>query len=455
MSPPSLKVPGWWIERLFVIFIALGLSWSIGHLLYYKYLPTPFYWEAFDTWMDWFNTAFRGHQPGAYDEWGTVYPPLSFVVLRFVTYGPCYTFAEQFASRECDVYGVTTLHIFYLINIVLTARTMMKIDRRTAFPRAFALTAGLPMLFALERGNIILLCYTCLLLAYGPLLKSARARWFFAACAINFKVYLVGTLLAQLLKRRWRWFEGATLATILVYLVTYAILGDGTPRQIYDNITNFSSSFLSATPLDVMYTSTYKPLLYVMEGNGFPIVNMLGSQTVELVLFIVPIIVWATLSLIGLAALATFVRPGAVPLHRVLFLSIGTAIVTSEAGTYTAMFVILFVFMEPFRGFGRIWSIVVCYILCIPADVPLLYVPPLVRESYLFGQTVVAEYMVGLLPFIRPALLLSIVAAMSLVTVREVWDQLRVDGWRLPNLGRRTLVATPSGTTNGGPSVAA
>lgn len=428
-AAPSAKPVGWWIEHLFVAIISLGLAWCLGHLIYYKYLPTPFYWEAFDTWMDWFNTAFRAHQPGAYDEWGTIYPPLSFVVLRVVTFSQCYTFAEQFSSRACDWYGMTTLHIFYVVNIVLTARTMMKIDRRTAFPRAFALTAGLPMVFALERGNIILLCYACLLLAYGPLLKSARLRWFFAACAINFKIYLIGTLFAQLLKRRWRWFEGAGLMTIGVYLLSYAMLGDGTPKQIYDNISNFSSAFLSVTPLDIMYTSTYQPLLYVMQGNGFPILNMLGSQTVEIVPILVPILTYGTLSLVVLAVVATLVRPNAVPLHRVVFLSIATAVITSEAGMYTAMFIILFVFMEPFRGFGRSWSIIVCYILSIPADVPLFYVPPLVRDTYLFGQTIVAEYMVGLAPFIRPGLILSVVIAMSLVTTREVWLQLRAEGW--------------------------
>ena len=442
MTARSRKPSGWWIERLLALAIAAGLAWCLGHLFYYKYFPTPFYWEAFDTWMDWFNTAFRAHQPGAYDEWGTIYPPLSFVVLRFLTYGGCYTFAEQFSSRACDWYGVTTLHLIYLLNIFLTARMLMKIDRRTAFPRAFALTAGLPMVFALERGNIILLAYTCVLLAYGPLLRSARWRWFFAACAINFKIYLIGTLFAQLLRRRWRWFEGAALATVVVYLMTFAILGDGTPTQIYDNIANFSSAFLSVTPLDIMYTSTYQPMLYVMQGNGFPVINMLGSGPVELVIFIVPILVYGTTALVVLAAIAAAFRPYAVPMHRLIFLSIIAAIISSETGMYTAMFVVLFVFMEPFRGPGRIWSIGVSDLISIPADVPLYYVPPLVRDTYLFGQTVIAEYMVGLAPFIRPGLLLSIAIAMSLVTLREVWDQLRLEGGR-PGLDRGGVYRDP------------
>lgn len=119
-----------------------------------------------------------------------------------------------------------------------------------------------------------------------------------------------------------------------------------------------------------------------------------------------------------------------VPMHRLVFLSIAAALITSEAGHYSTMFMVLFVFMEPWQGFGRIWSIIVCSILCIPADIPLFLVPPLVRESYLFARPVVAEYAVGVGPFIRPGLILTIVVAMSVVTCRQVLSQLRSEGWR-------------------------
>lgn len=425
------------IEHWLMLPIALGLAYALTHLWLYGYLPTPFFYEPLDTWMDWFNTAQFAHRPGAYDLWGTIYPPLSFIVLKFTTYGQCYT-SNFYEPRDCDYYGIATLHIFYLVNIVLTAKTLIKIDRSTALPRAFALTAGLPMVFALERGNIILLCYTCLLLAYGPLLRSARWRWFFAACAINFKIYLIGTLFAQLLQRRWRWFEGAMLATILVYLLSYAFLGAGTPREIFNNIMYFSASFQATTPLDLMYASTYKPLIYVLEGNGFPVLETLGSGPIDALIFWLPIIIYSVVGLIGIAALAVAFRPGSVPMHRLIFLSIAAALISSEAGHYTTMLLILFIFMEPWRGFGRIWSIVTCYILCIPADIPLFFVPPLVRESYLSGHPVVVEFAVGIGPFIRPGLILSMVVAMSLVTLRQVWDQLRADGWRSPLPWRRT-----------------
>jgi hypothetical protein len=419
------------VEPLLAAVVGAGLLWALGYLLIYDYLPQPFFYEPQDTWMDWFNTAFWAHQPGAYDTWGTLYPPLSFVVLKFVTFGGCYAFSEQYPSRDCDWYGIAMLHLFYVINVVLIARTFLKIDRRTALPRAFALSAGLPMVFALERGNLILLCFTCVMLAYGPLVRSARWRWVFAALSVNFKVYLVGALFAQILRRRWRWFEGAALATVIVYLLSFAAMGTGTPWQIYNNIVNYSGGFQAAGLLDLWYAGTYKPLLSLLRGEAFPILNVLGSRQIELLSVVLPAILLATLGLIGLAALAAAFRPQRVPMYRLVFLSIAAALITSEAGGYTQMFLILFVFMEPWRGFGRIWAIVVCYILCIPADIPIVWVPPVVRESFLGGGPVIAQYAVGVGPFLRPGLVLSVAVALSCVTLRDVWDQFRSEGWRI------------------------
>lgn len=421
-----------WLEPLLALAVLAGLIWSAVHLYLFGYLPQPFFYEPQDVWMDWFNTAHWAHNKGAYDSWLTIYPPLSFAVLKLLTWGPCYTGAEGYPSRDCDWFGAATLLAVFLINIPLTARTFYKIDKRTWMPRTFALCCGLPMTYGLERGNLILLCFTGVLLAFGPLVRSARLRWFFAACAINFKVYLIGALFAQLLRRRWRWFEGAAIATVLVYLATFAIVGAGTPWEIYRNISDFSGGFQSVTVLDLWYAGTFKPIMSLLEGSTFPIITVVGSRTTELGLLLIPILVHTTQALIMAAAAAAAFRPQVVPMHRLVFLSIAMALITSEAGGYTQILLILFVFMERWRGFGRSFAIVVAYILCIAADIPLDRIPPVVRDSFLSGSRVIAEYHVGIGPFVRPLLILSLPFALSLVTLRDVYVRLREDGWRLP-----------------------
>ena len=433
MSEAARPSPvGFWIERALAVLVVGSLVWALIYLFRFDHLPQPYFYVPEDSFMDWVNTAHYAHNPGAYDEWGTIYPPLSFVFLKFLTSETCYRTAEWYSSRDCDLYGLFTLHLIFFVNLALIAKTFLKTDRSTALPRILALGLGYPMTFALERGNIVLLCFTCVLLAYGPLLRSARLRWLFAAFAINLKVYLVGTLFAQLLRQRWRWFEGALITTVIVYLLSYAFMGAGSPMQIYGNIKLFGELTAAANPLDLWNPVTYRPAISLLDSD-FPVSDYIGSRATDIATIALPMAIYITQAIILAAAAAIWFRPKVVPMHRAVLLSIAMALVTSEAGSYTQVFLILFVFMEPWRGFGRIWSIIACYILCFGNDIVSVYdIPTVVRSGFLGKREIMAEYSVGIMPFIRPGVVLSIAIAMSLVTIRDVWADARAHGWRSP-----------------------
>ena len=409
------------IETGFVLIIVGGLISALVRLWKNGFLPGPFFFLPDDTWMDWVNTAEYAHVAGAYDGWGTIYPPLSFAFLKVVTDAQCYKQGLSDA-RFCDVYGDVMLHLVYVAVVIITAKTFLKVDRKTALHRSVAMSMGMPMLFALDRGNLVLMCYLCLLLGYGPLIQSTRWRWFFAGCVVNFKIYLIGTLFAPLLKSRWRWFEGASLATLFVYFGSLIAVGDGLPGQIYRNILNFSAALSDKVPLDVAYYPlTYGPALALFEGRGYPIADYLGSATVESLTIMIPLLQHTTQGLIVLAALATAYRPGAVSMNRLILLAISMALITSESGYYALIFMMLFIFMEPWRGIGRIYCLTICYILCIPLDITIFATPPVPKFSFLGNRTVLAEYAIGSAPFVRPFLVMTLAAGMALVTIREVW----------------------------------
>jgi hypothetical protein len=288
------------------------------------------------------------------------------------------------------------------------------------------------MPFALERGNVLLVCFTCLMLAYGPLVRSARLRWLFAGLAVNFKIYLIGTIFAQLLRRRWLWFEGAILATVLLYLVSYAIVGEGSPREIYSNIAFYADQFQAANVLDLWFPSSLVPLRGLLEGTLFPILNFISSQTAELLLLAVRVIMMSVVLSVVMAAAATWWRPGVVPMHRLVFLTVGLAVTTSEAGGYTQMLLLFFVFMEPWRGFGRILALCIAYVLCIPLDIPISEIPPVARDSYFAGHIVLAQYSIAVGNFARPILVCVLVVTLSMVTIRDVLADARRGGWRIP-----------------------
>ncbi|RYZ92436.1 MAG: hypothetical protein EOP06_04255 [Proteobacteria bacterium] len=203
VQPTSVAV-GTWVERFLAAVILVGIVYCAIHAAQYGYLPAPFFFVPSDTFADWFNTAFWARRSDAYETWATIYPPLSFVFIRYLGIDRCYPQFRPFdpsaglAARDCDWLGLVVMGAIFVLNVVLTWKTFRKIDVRTAPMRTICLALGMPMLNGLERGNLLLIAYTCVLLAAGPLLSSARLRWLFAGLAINFKVYLIASFVETL-----------------------------------------------------------------------------------------------------------------------------------------------------------------------------------------------------------------------------------------------------------------
>ena len=411
--------------------VLAGGAYCIGHLLVEGYLPQPFFYQPFDVWMDWFNTAFWSHNPGAYDSWQTLYPPVSFLFLRFLTASKCYVANEGWYSRDCDWYGMVTMHAWYVLNIYLIGRTFLKIDRSTALPRSFALAAGMPMLDGLERGNLILVAFTCFLLAHGPLLRSARLRWLMAGLTINFKIYLIGSIFAYPVKRRWRWFEGTLLATVGVYLVSWGLLGAGTPGEIVANLADWNSHLNSANSLlDLWYATSFQPLIALLNGSVFPINDVVGSWRTETFAIVLPAAITATQITIVIATAAAWLRPEAVPTYRIVNLATIIALITTEGGGYTQALMILLTFFEPWKSGGAVrFAIVCCYLLSIPGDIFIDPVLPQTNNGFLNTGPLFYSYWITVGPFVRPGFVLAIAIALSFATIAAVWRDMRIQGW--------------------------
>lgn len=436
-----MRLPKWKPGRAGLTFewamaavIAGSVIYSAAFLWIHSYLPQPFFFEPEDAYADWFNTAYWARDPGAYDVWTTLYPPLSFVFLRLLTIDKCYLVPRAidpsvgYPARDCDWLGLTAIWAFAALNLVLIYLTFRRIDKTTAIPRTICLALGWPMLDGLERGNLVIVSFTCLLLAFGPLLRSARLRWLFAGLAVNFKVYLIAATGAVLLRRKWRWAECALIATVMVYLVSFAILGRGTLPEIVRNLTAWAE-LQAVQPIDLWFSTTYNGLISLLENDQFPIMMVLGSRNVEILLVVVPLLVKFTQGILLLAALAIWLRPETVPTTRAVTLALMLALITTEAGGYTPVFFMLFVLMEPWRGMGRKVAIVGCYILAPSLDVSLSELPPIVRNTYFRDLTTIATFHVTVSPFLRPMVIIVIATSISLATIAQVWRDIRQDGW--------------------------
>ncbi len=403
------------IEAGFLAAILVGIGVCALSLKANGFLPPPFVYDAFDTFMDWYNTAYWANNPGAYDLWGSIYPPLSFVFLRVFSLHACYGL-DPFVARDCDGLGRLTLLALFAANVVIVFQSYRLSDPRTAPIRAAAVCLGLPMLYALDRGNLIIPCFTAFALGHGRLLRSARLKWLAIALAANFKPYLLAALVSPLLKRRWRWFEGCAVACALIYLLSYAAFGAGTPGELLRNIGAYQLSGGNDLFGALFYGASYSSILNFLQ-RGLPLMSFVGSRPLETMSLVLPIAMRVGQAGLLAAFLAAALRPQAVSAHRLAALGVVGALTTVEVGGYAEVFLLFLVFLEPWRGASRIVALVAAYLLCIPADFALATVAHEIRTSYLTHRVVELDLSVSLGMIVRPGLVLVIQYALCFATL--------------------------------------
>ena len=393
-------------EVFLAFVVVVSVVWAGWRLSQDGLLPQPFFWVVSDTFMDWHNPAYWAHNSGAYEVWRSVYPPLSFVFLKVFSTGACYV-NNPFAGRDCDRWGQIALFGFYLLNAVLLYRHFRSVDPRTAIVRTVVLVVGMPMLFGLERGNLIIPCFTAFILGHSRLLKSARARWLAQAFAINFKPYLVVTLIPFLVRRRWRWFEGAGIATLALYLVTLMIIGGGTPMEIARHTGELAALQTGSAWSDLYYATSYAPLVRFMNSD-FPVMEYVGSRPVEALTLLLPLLTLLGQIGVVVAVCAAWSKRAAVPIQWMNGAICALILSSSQPSAYAQIFMLFFVFMEPWKGPTRIMMLVCAYALSLVGDYALFDIPQLPMESWLGGREVLPSVGVALGQFIRPGLVLLI-----------------------------------------------
>ncbi len=406
------------VEIALALLVVAGFAATLGFFLERGHLPVPFIFDVNDTFMDWFNTAYWANNEGAYSVWRTVYPPLSFVFLRIFSLSACYA-SSPFHARDCDWLSQAALAGFYLIDIILVYLALRRIDPRTAPMRAVAFALGLPLLFTLERGNLILPCLAFFVVAHTPLTTSKWLQSLGHAVSINFKPYLLLPVLALAVKREWRTLELAGLATLLVYLVTLAIVGAGTPMEMVANTANWVR-FTSGLVWEQSYFSTsYAPFLLV-EAQQFPIRDFVPSRTIDFLVGFIPRLILAGQAVTLLCLAGAWLQPDSVSRHRLSTLLMAMFLSQQSPGGYTLAFLVFLVFLEPWRRPGPIIALVAAYLLCIPYDHMVSVLWETSNNSWLGGRSVNADFGLTIGTLVRPALVILILWALALDSLAAI-----------------------------------
>lgn len=419
------------VEYALAAAVVASVCWAMLWFRQTGFLPQPFVMDTNDTFMDWFNTAFWANRPGAYDVWRSIYPPLSFVFLDLFSLHGCHL-ASPFAARDCDWVGQATILAAYALNVALFWIAFRRNDRASALPRTLAMGLGLPLLFTLERGNLILVTMPAFILAYDPLVRSPLVRAVATAVTINFKPYLLLPALAHLVRREWRALEWAGLATVLIYLLTLAIIGSGTPGQLASNTANWVVFQSGQVWNEVNYSTSYAPLLTIRKASPIPLLDLVPSRLVEGIEYAVPLLIRAS-QLIALLALAgAWLQPKALSRARIGLLLLGAYLVTQSPGGYTQLFLLFLVLLEKWEGAGPRIAIVCTYLLCLVGDIPIATIIEISTNGWLSGRPVTPSFGLTVGHFLRPGLIILILWALSFDALARI---VRAHATHRPSLG--------------------
>jgi hypothetical protein len=405
---------------LFAIYNVFAFFYSAG------YLPPPFFDQSLDTFMDWYNTVYWGYRPGTYDEWYSVYPPFAFLFMKLFSTPACYDVSSVIA-RDCDPLGAWTITGFTIINAFLLYFDYRKSDVRTALPRTVALGLGLPALFAWERGNVIVPCFTFFILAHGRTLHKTWLRWLCFGIMVNLKPYLLIVIIGRIIRRYWRWVEGCGVACVLIYVASYMIFGKGSPLEIISDTITFSG-IPNVISLDfIEYSTTYGAILDILKSQ-LPLMHFIGSGPMEFVELTAPWAMKAGLWGVLACYAAAIWRPSAFSNHRLAALTMVLLLTISRgAGGYAELFLFYLVFLEKPKSVGQIIALSVAYILCIPWDYMLVRIVHTITDSYLSGRTVGYDFGVTLGAVARPGLLLVMEYALVAASLMDVYRSLKRD----------------------------
>lgn len=399
-------------EIVLTLLVVAGFANTIYRFRQDGWMPLPYVADVNDTFMDWFNTAYWAHHPGTYDVWGSVYPPLSFIFLRLFGIASCYT-RDPFYARHCDTFGIGAILGWYALAIVVAYRAFRVADRSTSTVRGVTFALSMPMLFLLERGNLIIPCMTCFIIAHGGVTRAGWVRALAAGLTINFKPYLVLPTLAWAVKREWRLLELAAVATLAVFCLTYALLGDGSPVQLLQN-TIYFAQFTSQYVWEQIYYSSSYGAFVEFNSSRFPTRDFVPSTLFEPFVAAIPVVIHASEAMLALCLAGAWLQPAALTTRRISLLVLTGWLVTTSPGGYTMTFVVFLLFLEKWERPGPIAALIAGYLLCIAYDQSVGNFFTVSADSWLSGRPVLASFGISAGMFVRPGLILIVFWGLAL-----------------------------------------
>ena len=342
----------------FIIFIAAfcSLTYILVSLESNGYLPAPFFYDKFDTFMDFFNVQYWTYDEGRYTEWQSIYTPFSFWIVSFFPY-----FDNGYEPLMLREEGILYLIGLYVITTILILYFQSKSIMHSNKIILIMLFLSMPFLFTLERGNLLFITLIFLLISS----LNYKKIWIFSifmAMAISLKIYLVALLFIPLLNLHFSRIILTLLLAVFINIISANLLGESNWWLFMSNILEFSSN-----PKHYewsYFTYSYQNILLAFTELN-PKYKDIGVWSHLLTLF-TTFIFFLFVSIKYLLSSSSFRDKGRNTLFLLLIMLI--MIVVKNSGGY--VFILLFPFLSSII-FNRI-SLYILLLLLLPIEIPFM-----------------------------------------------------------------------------------
>ena len=363
--------------------------------------------------MDFFNPMFWADDSGRYTIWGSVYPPLNFLFLksaRWLLFGDLRQ-ADGFALRDIArpmipwillAYGAATLFIF----------RQDLWHGFTDFQKALlfvACTLSPPMLFTIERGNLIIFALGFLALAFA---RPGWARAFAIGVLINIKPYFALYLVALALTRRPKELVACTMVAGVIFLFSGIVLDDHfltfipNTMQFSQENALFSAREILSLPSSIS-AFTYVLQTYFSQGGSLSIAGF----DIAMITSIIELTRW--LGIAGLLAVLALAGRN-VPEHFALAaMTVAITNLGVWVGGYSFIFYIVLIPIFLRMAYWKFYLAMVALIL-LPIDVITILQDNIGNQySYLSNATVSVDWQLGFGAIARPTINFGLLLAIT------------------------------------------
>jgi hypothetical protein len=397
------------LKNVLYILLAINVSaflYYIFYVLHFGYLPSPFIFDKSNTLMDLFNPMAHAIHDDAYTVYQSVYPPLNFIFLKI--------FHSLFNGSETNnatllrdtsrgmVFGWVFL---YLLIPYLVIRTdnwrIFKRDEKLLIYLVVVLS--FPMLFTLERGNLILLSLIPLACVFST---QIWVRLISIAVLVNLKPYFILLFLSYLTQRKWKEMGYATLVAGIIFLVSGLIYDSSHFILMMRNLINFGGATNPLSIIEVVnFSSSISMFSFVASKKLIPISLLEQHPNVLYIILRLPeILKWTSIAF-ALSILYKKYRSIDMPETMVLLLVMISNIGVSVGG-YTFITYIVAIPTLMHMQFKRIYISFLIFI-----SLPFLCINLFEQEkmkafffSYFSNEFVYPAFMIDITALLRPIL---------------------------------------------------